>query len=179
MKRVIFLSVMLLSNILLVSCGDTKDHNNEKKVANTNSSTALIESSNNSENTSNEQEYLRKAAWDLEEKFNTDGQTLIKTEINNDVMDDTSDKAHSEIVVTVIDDSTRQSLEEIQDSLNSNSATDDQKTIIYGIQLNIEEVAKTLQNDADVITFIVPSQNGNNLAIAKSSKVENIIPLVM
>lgn len=179
MKRVKILSVFLLSTFLLGACGDTKDHNNEKEVANTNSSTALVESSNNSENTSNDQEVLRKAAWDLEEKFNTDGQTLIKTEINNDVMDDTSDKAHSEIVVTVIDDTTRQSLEEIQDSLNSNSATDEQKTIIYGIQLNIEEVAKTLQNDTDVITFIVPSQNGNNLAIAKSNKIENIIPLVM
>lgn len=179
MKRAVFLSMILFSSLLLVSCGNILEHNDLKENTITTSSSDVSVTTHNRSTQLNEQEYLRKAAWDLEEKFNTDGQTMIKTEINYDVADDTSDGIHSEIIVTVIDEISSQLLEEIQNSIDSNKASEEYKSIIYKIQLNIEEVAKTLKNDNDVIIFLVPLKNGTNLAIAKSNKIKNIIPFVM
>ncbi len=70
----------------------------------------------------------------------------------------------------------QKNMEEMQTAIDSNSGTEGTKTAIYGIQLNVEEV-KTLENDNDVISFITPT-NGNDRTIAKSTKNENIIPLV-
>ncbi len=170
--------VLIFSTALLSACGDKNDaaaSKSSESSATVASSSKTVESSTTSENKAN----LEQAAKQLEEKFNTNGEKHVKVEISDNVLDSTSDKPHAEIEVRSIDDEERKSLENIQDAINSNSATDEQKTIIYGIQKNIEEVAKTLENDNDVITFIVPITNGSKIAIAQANKTENIIPLVM
>ena len=177
-KMMLGFGVLIFSTALLSACGDKNDaaaSKSSESSATVASSSKTVESSTTSENEAN----LEQAAKQLEEKFNTDSEKLVKVEINNNVADDTSDVAHSVIEVRVIDDESRKSIEEAQNALNSNTATDAQRTQIYGIQLNIEEVAKTLENENDIITFIVPATNGNNLAIAQANKTENIIPLVM
>ena len=179
MKKIMLgFGILIFSTALLSACGDKNDAASSKSSessATVVSSSKTVESSTTSENKAN----LEQAAKQLEEKFNTDSEKLVKVEVQNDVKDDTSDSAHAVIEVRVINDENRKSLEEAQNALNSNTATDAQRTQIYGIQLNIEEVAKTLENENDIITFIVPATNGNNLAIAQANKTENIIPLVM
>ena len=170
--------VLMFSTALLSACGDKNDaaaSKNSESSATVASSSKTVESSATNEDQAN----LEQAAKQLEEKFNSDGEKLVKVEVQNDVKDDTSDSAHAVIEVRVINDESRKSLEEAQNALNSNTATDAQRTQIYGIQVNVEEVAKTLENDNDTIKFIVPSTNGNNMAIALANKTENIIPLVM
>lgn len=170
--------VLIFSTVLLSACGNKNEASASKSSessATVASSSKTVESSATNENQAN----LEQAAKQLEEKFNSDGEKLVKVEVQNDVKDDTSDSAHAVIEVRVINDESRKSLEEAQNALNSNTATDAQRTQIYGIQVNVEEVAKTLENDNDTIKFIVPSTNGNNMAIALANKTENIIPLVM
>lgn len=180
MKKTMFgFGVLIFSTVLLSACGDKNDAAASK---NSESSATVVSSSKTVESSTISDEHkanLDQAAKQLEEKFNSDGEKLVKVEVQDSVMDDTSDSSHSAIEVRVIDDEGRKSLEEAQNALNSNTATDTQRTQIYGIQVNIEEVAKTLENGNDIITFIVPATNGNNLAIAQANKTENIIPLVM
>lgn len=186
MKKVLFGFVVLVgSSLLLGACGNNnKEANTSAKSSESSSvvsstvetsSTESVAKTSSSVNKKN----LDQAAKRLDEMFNTNGEKSVKVEISNNVLDSTSDVAHSDIEVRIIDDESRKTLEEIQDAVNSNSATDEQKTIIYGIQVNVEEVAKTLENENDTITFIVPSTNGNRMAIALANKNENIIPLVM
>lgn len=176
MKKIMLgFGVLIFSTILLSACGNASASKSSESSATVASSSKTVESSATNENQAN----LEQAAKQLEEKFNSDGEKLVKVEVQNDVKDDTSDSAHAVIKVRVINDESRKSLEEAQNALNSNTATDAQRTQIYGIQVNVEEVAKTLENDNDTIEFIVPSTNGNNMAIALANKTENIIPLVM
>lgn len=170
------MSVTLLSSLVLVSSGNIIERNNEKENVFVTSSTDVSESPHMPSIKKNDQEYLRKANRKLEEEFNSDGKTYVKATINSYVLNVTSDEIHSEIMETVVDYTLRQLLKDIPDSINSNKATEEYKTIIYKIQVCIEEEAKTLRYDNDIITFI---QNGNNLTIAKSNKVKNIIPLVI
>ena len=167
--------VLIFSTVLLIACVNASASKSSENSATVASSSKTVESSATNEDQAN----LEQAAKQLEEKFNSDGEKLVKVDVQNDVKDDTSDSAHAVIEVRVINDESRKSLEEAQNALNSNTATDAQRTQIYGIQVNVEEVAKTLENDNDTIKFIVPSTNGNNMAIALANKTENIIPLVM
>ncbi|HGF7174107.1 hypothetical protein [Enterococcus hirae] len=186
MKKVLFgFAVLVGSFLLLGACGNNnKEANTSAKSSESSSvvsSTVETSSTESVAETSSSvnKENLDQAAKQLDGIFNTNDEKNVKVEVRNDVADDTSDEAHSVIEVRIIDDESRKTLEEIQDAVNSNSATDEQKTIIYGIQVNVEEVAKTLENENDTITFIVPSTNGNRMAIALANKNENIIPLVM
>lgn len=175
MKKMIkFAGIALISATLLSACSSTK--NNTQKKVETTAQSSTLETSDRKENDPNS-ENINKAVKQLEEKFNSD-EKLVKIDVKNNVADDTTDKPHNVITVKVINDEAQKNMEEMQTAIDSNSGTEEQKTAIYGIQLNVEEVAKTLENDNDVISFITPYANGNDRTIAKSTKNENIIPLV-
>ena len=175
MKKMIkFAGIALISAALLSACSNAK--NNTQKKAETAAQSSTIEASDSNENEPNT-ENITQAVKQLEEKVNSD-EKLVKIDVKNNVTDDTSDNPHAVITVKVINDEAKKNMEEMQTAIDSNSGTEAQKTAIYGIQLNVEEVAKTLENDNDVISFITPYTNGNDRTIAKSTKNENIIPLV-
>lgn len=177
-KTILSTGILLVSSILLAACGSSTKTNDSPKNSTTVASSSVKENTVESSQNAN-QENLDQVAKKLEEKFNTDGKKLVKAEVQNGVSDDTADVPHSVVEVRVIDDESRKSLEEAQNAINANSASDVQRTQIYGIQVNVEEIAKTLESENDTIKFIVPSANGNNIAIAFANKNENIIPLVM
>lgn len=179
MKKVIwgFLGVFLLTG-----CGSTTtDSSTGSTVINSNDSESTTEVTNeSSSSTAGYQantENLEAVKSELENKFN-DGEELVKVTIENDVSDDTSDQPHSIIEVRVIDDEARKNMQEMKNAVDSNTATEEQLTAIYGIQLNIEEAAKKLKNENDIVQFVNPDTNGNNVVIALANKTENIIPLV-
>lgn len=178
-KAVLGISVLVFSTVLLAACGNNNDASSKSESSSSVAASSKTEESTSATTQNANQANLDQAAKQLEDKFNTDGEKLVKVEVQNDVTDDTADVPHSVIEVRVIDDEGRKSLVAAQDAINSNTATDEQRTQIYGIQVNVEEVAKTLENENDTIQFIVPDTNGNNIAIALANKTENIIPLVM
>lgn len=176
MKKSI-LGVVVLSALVLGACGKTEKDAKVGPESSSIASSSTIESTSSKEDYTANTENLEKVAKILEDKFNSKDE-MIKVTIQNDVSDDTSDKPHSVIEAVVVDDESRKNLEETQGALNSNSANDTQRTVIYGIQVNVEEAAKELESEYDTISFINPDSNGNNMVLALANKNENIIPLV-
>lgn len=170
MKKVIVLGIVVLA---LSGCGSTGGTSDSTKNEKNEVTTSQTNSTSNQD-----KDNLKSVAKELEDKFNTDGEKLVKVETTNDVTDSTSDKPHSVIEVRVIDDEARKNMQEMKNAVDSNTATEEQLTAIYGIQLNIEEAAKKLKNENDIVQFVNPDTNGNNVVIALANKTENIIPLV-
>lgn len=181
MKKIV-LGLVLVFGLSACSSTPEKSLDSSSKTSSTeitSTSETVVSNSDSSEAPAVNEENLNAVAKVLDEKFNTDGETLVKVEIENDVIDDTSDVAHSVITATVTDSEARKNMETMQDAVNSNTADDTQRTSIYGIQVNVEEVAKQLENENDVVKFVNPDSNGNSIVIAMSKKNENIIPLLI
>lgn len=178
MKKYVLGLVLIFA---LSGCSSGSSSNSDANSSNESSSissSSAIESTVESSATPVNDQNLEDVAKIMEDKFNTDGEKLVKVEIEKDVIDDTSDDAHSVIKVTVIDDEARKNMQTMKDAVDSNTADDTQRTSIYGIQLNVEEAAQQLENENDIVQFINPDTNGNNIVIAMSKKNENIIPLI-
>lgn len=181
MKKIV-LGLVLVFGLSACSSTPEKSSDSSSKTSSTeitSTSETVVSTAKSSEAPAANEENLNAVAKLLDEKFNTDGETLVKVEIENDVLDDTSDVAHSVITATVTDSEARKNMETMQDAVNSNTADDTQRISIYGIQVNVEEVAKQLESENDVVQFINPDSNGNNIVIAMSKKNENIIPLLI
>jgi maltose-binding protein MalE len=177
MKKILLnTGVLLLTVAMLAACGNSKDTSSKADNSSSSSVQKNSESSSKTEKSTVNEENLNQAVKQFEEKFN-DKEKLVEVNVKNDVADDTSNEPHSVIEVKIVDEESRKNTLEMQNAIDSNSATDVQKTAISGIQLNVEEVAKTLENEHDVIKFVVPATNGNRV-IAMATKNENFIPIV-
>jgi len=181
MKKHLF-SLVLVSGLFLGACSNNQETASSETKENTESSIVVSESSDaiiEEDEPVVDLATLNEIATDIGSKFNDDGDDkTVEVEVITNVADDTSSEPHSVIEIRVIDDEARKVMEEFQAAIDSNTATEEQLIAIYGIQLNVEEAAKDLPNDFDLIKFVNPESNGNNRVLALSSRIENIIPLV-
>lgn len=155
------------------ACGNTDNDAKTSKSSVTESS-SVATSDTYVANTKN----LKAVAKELDSEFNKDGSNAVKVEVQDNVVDDTSSDPHSVIEVRVIDDATRKTMQETKDAVDSNNADDAQLTTIYDIQGKVENAAKKLESENDLVKYVNPDTDGNNIVIAMANKTENIIPLV-
>ncbi|MCP8855967.1 MULTISPECIES: hypothetical protein [Latilactobacillus] len=167
MKKTYLLSAIALLSIGLAACSNNKDSSTE-------STTTQVGSSAN-----------RKLAKDLDKQFNTDGQRVVKTKVETDVVDDQSktdskgnQKPHEVINVNVIDKETADKLKTDKAAIDNDSATTDQKMYIAGIQEIISKEAKKLSNENDTIKFGHKIDGDNTDVYALSSKTKDVITQV-
>ena len=125
-------------------------------------------------------------AKEVAAKFNTNGETMVKVSVQTDVVDEQSKtnkngdaQPHQIIDVRLVDPEGLKNMKAAKDALDSNSATDDQKTAIAGTQTIIADEAKKLENDYDTIQLGWQLEDADNIQlVALSTRKENIISIV-
>lgn len=118
-------------------------------------------------------------AQEPEARYNTNGEKNVETKIQTDVADDTDKTGHQVIQVIIINHAALKNMKTAKNTLDSNTANDTQKMSIKGIQGNIKEEAKKLDNKKDQIEFGWTHKLADQLdLIAKSINTKNLINIV-
>ena len=166
--------ISVLSLLLIMSACSNSENDAKTSKSSVIESSSVATSDTYVANTKN----LKAVVNELNSEFNKDGSNVVKVEVQDNVVDDTSSDPHSVIEVRVIDDATRKAMQETKDAVDSNNADDAQLTTIYDIQSKVESAAKKLESENDLVKYVNPDTDGNNIVIAMANKTENIVPLV-
>lgn len=100
---------------------------------------------------------------------------------SGEVTDSTADekmKAHQEIVIHVMERHTRNSYEQSKQAIDAGTATSAEISTIYELQLIIEEAAKELEKEEDLLRVIYLDANNEAVSLAIANKKGSILPLV-
>lgn len=170
MKKVALFAALVGLSLTLGACSSS---NSNKDSADSSKKTSVVKK----EKTANE-----KLADQIAKEFNTDGQKLVEASVDKDVIDDQSKtdkdgnaKPHEVIKIMVTDKDTIKKLKAAKEAVDSNTASDDQKMYIAGIQDIITKNAKKLSNSNDVVSFGYAMDADNTALIASSMKDKDII----
>ncbi|WP_024748152.1 hypothetical protein [Levilactobacillus namurensis] len=167
MKKLITLSLATLTTLSLVACSSSKSSSSNGDSRSTSSKVA---------STQNE-----KIAKRVSKEFNTDGEKVVTTKIETNVVDDQSKTnkngdqvPHESIKILVTDKATKNKIKKDKAAIDNGSATYDQKMYILGIQETISNAAKKL-NNKDTISFGYQEDSDNSVLVALSMKNKDVI----
>lgn len=174
MKKIKIMFLLTCTSLLFAACGNSED------TTNNSSSTSMTEQSTSTKEDTTEAVDSKNASVveELDKQFNTDGEKIVDITLEKDVVDSESDDPHEVITVEVVDETTRKNISEADSANNSNSATDEQKLSLRGIQEIVSSQAKNLKGVNDSIMFTYLDEVGNSMVVAYSTNSKDIIPLV-
>ncbi|MBM7708706.1 hypothetical protein [Enterococcus lemanii] len=96
----------------------------------------------------------------------------------NDITTDGNNPGHQEIVIRAMERYTRDAYEQAKEALAANTATTSELDVIYEARLLVEEAAKSLENENDVIKVVYSNLDNEDVTIALANKKGSVLPLV-
>lgn len=173
MKKLILGSVTLLSLVTLAACSSNNDKAN--KTSDTHASKQVSkESSTTSSKVDNSQ--YDSIINEIKTSLDPENTGEVTIEVENNVMDAEYPDGH-DIIRVLLTGESKNSAQEALEAVNSNTATTDQSNVITLLRMSISEYAKKLPNDTATIDFGYKKSANQYDLIAKSSKVNDIIPV--
>ena len=169
MKKLVLLGVTVLGITSLAACSSNSSKTTNSKSTEKSSSVAVKKVDNSKFDT---------IVNELKKDFDKDNEGLITTKIENDVIDSDFPKGHTIIKVMTTNKST-DNIKNMLDAINGNTATDSQKLGIQAIRQEVSDVAKKLPDNTTEINFGYAIDSDNTQLVAASTKVKDIIPIVV
>jgi len=173
MKKLLITTTILLSATVLVACSNnqstSKDNTEQPKTEQKNTTStdtkAKVDNSKYDELIS-----------EIKSKLDPESTGAISVKIQNNVIDSDSSEPHDTIMI-LITGTAKDKAKEALGSVQSNSATTDQKNAITLLRMSISEFAKKLPDENATLSLGYEKSADQYDLIAKSSKQKDIIPV--
>lgn len=172
MKKFVYSSFLLLSIVTLAACSSASSNS----TTSSSSSTEQTSSSSAMASPKIDNSQYDAIVEKLNSELNPDKSAEFEAKILNDVVDSEYPEGHN-VIQILYSGKTKTSIEEIITAIDSNSATAEQKNAITLLQMVISQLAKELPDDTTTISLGYEITADQYRTIAKSSKLQDLIPI--